>query len=83
MTTIELLGSIGGVGAVMGFLIFLAYKYLVIQIQEDRKLSENRLTGLLKDYNEICRANAEATKDLTRVSSELYTYLKMRNGHPK
>ena len=83
MTTIELLGSLGGVGAVMGFLIFLAYKYLVTQIQEDRKLSEARLTGLLKDYNEVCRQHNETQVKHTQVLAELYTYLKMRNGNPK
>jgi len=83
MTTIEFIGSIGGIGGVLAFLMFLAFKTLAKQITEDRHHSENRLTGLLNDYNEICKANAEATREHTRVSSELYTYLKMRNGHPK
>ena len=83
MTMIEILGSIGGVGAVMGFLIFVCYKTLVKQMTEEREHSETRLTGLLKDYNEVCRQHSETQVKHTQVLTELYTYLKMRNGNPK
>ncbi len=73
MSILEYIGSIGGVGGVLAFLIFLANRHLVHQMREDRKYMEDRLTQIIDSYN-------EATVNNTRVSSELITWLKAKNG---
>jgi len=83
MTTIEILGSIGGIGGVLAFLMFLAFRTLATQMEKERQHSETRLTSLLKDYNDVCRGHTDSQVKHTQVLTELYTYLKMRNGNPK
>ena len=73
MGLVEYVGSIGGIAGVLAVLMFFLMRHLIQQMREDRKFMEDRLSGILKDYN-------SAMIDHTRVSSELYTYLKMRNG---
>jgi len=84
MTLIEYIGSIGGVGGVLALLIFLAYRYLVRQmredrmtsqdqIREDRKFMEDRLTKIIGAYNKSSYRN-------TKVLTELITWLKAKNG---
>ena len=72
------IGAIGGVGAVFAVLMFFIYRHDRGQSEErlrsDRKFMEDRLTGVLDSYN-------EATRENTRVNSELYAYLKARNGN--
>lgn len=76
MAVIEYIGSIGGIAGVLAVLMFLAYRYLVNQMREDRRFMEDRLTHVLDDYN-------QAFKDNTQMLSELYTWLKARNGGSK
>lgn len=73
MGLVEYVGSIGGIAGVLAVLMFFLMRHLIQQMREDRKFMEDRLSGILKDYN-------NAMIDHTRVSSELYTYLRMRNG---
>ena len=73
MTVIEYVGSIGGIAGVLAFLIFLAYRYLVSQMREDRKFMEDRLTKIIDSYNEI-------TSENTKILTELITWLRARNG---
>ncbi len=80
MTLIEYVGSIGGIAGVLALLIFLAYRYLVNQMREDRKFMEDRLTEVIKDYNEVCRDNQDAMVKHTQILTELIVWLKAKNG---
>jgi hypothetical protein len=73
MSVLEYIGSLGGITGVLAFLIFLAYKYLVSQMREDRKFMEDRLSKIIDAYNSITQEN-------TKILTELITYLKMKNG---
>ena len=73
MTPLEYIGSIGGIAGVLAFLIFIAYRYLVYQMREDRKFMEDRLTHILDRYD-------KTASDNTKVLTELITWLKMKNG---
>lgn len=73
MSILEYIGSIGGVAGVLAFLIFMAYRYLVHQMREDRKFMEDRLTHIIDNYNEI-------TSENTKIQTELITWLKAKNG---
>jgi len=66
---LQIVASIGGVGAVFGIVIFLMYR-------QDRKASEKRLSHLL-EQDQLTRA--ENTKALT----ELVTLLLRMNGKSK
>ena len=85
LNAIQLLGSIGGIGGILAVLIFLAYRYLVRQMREDRKFMENRLTGIIDDYNKVCRDNGKIMIDHTKVLTELIVLLKRfaKNGKVK
>ncbi len=83
MSIIEYIGSIGGVGGVLASLMFLAYRYLVRQMREDRKYMENRLTMVIREYNRECRASRKVAIKHSSVLTELITYLKMKNGGKK
>jgi len=74
MSIIEYIGSIGGVAGILAVLMFFAYKHLVNQMRTDRKFMEDRLTGVIDDYN-------QSTKENTKVLAELFTWLKAKNGH--
>jgi len=78
MGMIEYIGSIGGITGVLAFCIFLIYrqdkKSAEDRLREDRKLMEDRLTHVLDEYNVAFREN-------TKVLSELYTWLRHKNGH--
>lgn len=91
MSIIEYVGSIGGIGGVLAFLIFMAYRYLVrqmredriasqSQIREDRKYMEDRLTGIMGDYNKASKSQQRVTVKHTKVLTELITWLKAKNG---
>lgn len=73
MTLIEYIGSIGGIAGVLALLIFLAYKYLVSQMREDRKFMEDRLTKIIDAYN-------TTTSENNRVLTELIVWLRAKNG---
>lgn len=74
MDMIEYIGSIGGIAGVLAVLMWLAYRHQVNQMRDDRKFMEDRLTQVLEDYN-------KAFKDNTQILSELYTWLKAKNGN--
>ena len=80
MSILEYIYSIGGIGGVLAFLIFMAYRYLVRQLREDRKFMEDRLTGIIGEYNKASRGQQRATVRHTKVLAELYTWLKAKNG---
>lgn len=73
MDLLQYIGSVGGIAGVLAFLIFMAYRYLVHQMREDRKYMEDRLTKIIDAYN-------EAASDNTRVLTELITWLRAKNG---
>ena len=81
MSLIEYVGSIGGIAGVLALLIFLAYKYLVNQMRQDRVFMEDRLTNIIKDYNQICKEHTDAVINQTKVQTELVTWLKAKNGN--
>jgi len=73
---LEYLGGLG-VGCILALVIFFMFRREVTnnrkQMREDKKYSEERLTGLLEGDQQ---SRAENTKALT----ELITYLKIHNG---
>ena len=80
MSMLQYIGSIGGIAGVLAILIFWAYRHMVIQMLEDRKYMEDRLTLILHDYNEICRLSNVAYNDHTKVMTELIIWLRTKNG---
>ncbi len=76
LSLIDSLASLG-VGAVLGLVIFFMYrkdrKSSEARLREDRKYSEDRLTGLIE-------ADQETRQKHTQVMTELITYLKAKNG---
>jgi len=80
MSVIEYIGSIGGVGGVLAFLMFMAYRYLVRQMRDDRKYMEDRLTGIIGDYNKASRSQQKATVKHAKILTEFLTWLKTKNG---
>lgn len=81
MGMIEYIGGIGGIAGVLAVLMFLTYKYLVAQMRQDRQFMEDRLTGIIKEYNSSQQSGQEVTVKNTQVLTELITWLKARNGH--
>lgn len=79
--TLEYIGSIGGITGILAFLIFLAYRYLVCQMRDDRKFMEDRLTGIIGDYNAIQRTSQDIMMKHTQVMTELIVWLKAKNGN--
>ncbi len=70
---LQWIGAIGGVGAVFALLMFYVLMRMFRVMREDRKYMEDRMQGSLDAYD-------SAVKDNTKVLSELYTYLKAKNG---
>ena len=81
MSIIEYIGSIGGVAGILAVLMFFAYRHLVNQMRDDRKFMEDRLTEVIKDYNDAQRVGQEVQLKNTQVLTELITWLKAKNGH--
>lgn len=77
---LQYVGSIGGIGAILAVLMFSLMRHLIKQASDDRKFVEDRMAKLLEDYNVVCKDNQKVQIEHSRVLSELYTYLKMRNG---
>jgi len=75
---LEWVAGVGGVGAVFAVIMFWVYRVDKKSTQElmrqDRIFMEDRLTELLKKYNDAAIEN-------TKVLAELITWLKDRNGH--
>ncbi len=80
---IVLLLSVGAIlrlGAVFAILLFVILMKVFRMMREDRKFMEDRLSSVLNDYNAAIHQNTEAQKHNAEVNSELYTWLKARNG---
>jgi len=71
---VQWIGSIGGVGAVFGLLMFFLLRDTSRTARQDRKYMEDRLSGVIDGYN-------KATQESTKILAELFTYLKMKNGN--
>ena len=75
---LQWIAGIGGIGAVFAVLMFFVYRHDRKQsedrLREDRKFMEDRLTIILADYN-------SSTKENTKIQSELFQYLKGKNGN--
>lgn len=71
---LQWVGSIGGVGAVFGILMFFLLRETSRTARQDRKYMEDRLTGVLAEYNKVILEN-------TKVLSEVFTWLKAKNGN--
>lgn len=70
-----------GIAGVLAVVIFLAYRNLVKQLRDDRKYMEDRMAGIIENYHDDSKADTESRIESTRVQSELFTWLKARNGH--
>ena len=81
LSIIEYVGSVGGVAGVLAVLVALFCKHLIGQMRDDRKFMEDRMTGLISNYSQICRDNNDATVKHSQIQTELITWLKARNGH--
>ena len=81
LSLIQYVGSIGGVAGVLALVIFFMYKQMVSQMREDRKFMEDRLTGIIGDYNEVCKGNQDALVKHTQIQTELIVWLKAKNGN--
>ena len=71
---LQWIGSIGGVGAVFGLLMFFLVRENTRTMRQDRMYMEDRLSGVIDGYN-------KATQESTKILAELFTYLKMKNGN--
>lgn len=80
MNLLQYIGSIGGIGAIFALIVFIVYRNTINQLREDRKFMEDRLTAVLKDYNDACKDNAENLVKHTQVLTELIIWLKAKNG---
>ena len=81
MSIIEYIGSIGGVAGILAVLMFFAYRHLVNQMRDDRKFMEDRLTQVIKEYNEASYSTRDVLLENNKIQAELYTWLKAKNGH--
>lgn len=74
---LQVIASIGGVGAVFGIVAFLFYRWdrrsSATQMREDRMFMEDRLTKLLEQDQATRREN-------TKALTELVTWLVRKNG---
>ena len=76
MDWIATVSQIGGIGGVLAVIIFLMYRTQDKQMREDRKYMEDRLNGIINSYNSVISDN-------NKVLSELITWLKAKNGGGK
>jgi len=63
-----------GIAGILAAALFFFLRHLVGQMRQDRMFMEDRLIGVVKDYN-------EAIKDMKEAMSELIIWLRARNGH--
>lgn len=70
---LQWIGAIGGVGAVFAVMMFLVNRQTNKTMRDDRKYMEDRMSDCLDNYN-------KSVTDNTKILSELYTYLKAKNG---
>jgi len=70
-----------GIAGILAGVIFLAYRNLVKQLRDDRKYMEDRMTGIITNYHDDSKADTESRIANTQVQSELFQWLKGKNGH--
>jgi len=70
-----------GIAGILAGMIFLAYRNLVKQMREDRKYMEDRMEGIITNYHEDSKADTESRIENTKIQSELFQWLKGKNGH--
>lgn len=70
-----------GIAGIFAVCMFLIYRRACNQMRDDRKFMEDRLTDVIKEYNEAMKEGAEARNKFTVVITELTTWLQARNGH--
>jgi hypothetical protein len=73
LSFLQWIAGVGGIGAVFAVLMFFVLTRVLKIMREDRKYMEDRLTGVIADYN-------KAVQESTKIQSELFTYLKAKNG---
>ncbi len=73
MDILQLIGSMGGIAGIFGYLMFLAYRHTISQMRQDRMFMEDRLTKIIE-------SDQKSREEHTKVFTELYTYLKLKNG---
>ena len=70
-----------GIAGVLAGIIFLAYRNQVKQLRDDRKYMEDKMTGLITDYNKASKAQTDALVKHAAIQTELIFWLKAKNGH--
>jgi len=70
-----------GIAGVLAVALFFFLRHLVSQMRQDRMFMEDRLTKIIDNYHEDIKANSETTSKFAGILSELYTWLKDKNGH--
>jgi len=72
MGVLEYIGSLGGITGILAFAIFLIYR-------QDKKVTEDRLVQVSREYNDTVREHNEVMLQFTQVITELTVWLKARN----
>jgi hypothetical protein len=80
MSFLQYIGSIGGIGAIFAVLFFIVYWITTKQSRQDRIFMEDRLTIVLKSYETSCDKTDKIISEHTKVLTELYMWLKAKNG---
>ena len=80
MEFLQSIGTIGGIGGVLAVMMFFVYRQTNRQMRDDRKYTEDRMMKLTDDYNERQQETNKSRDDNTKILSELYTYLRAKNG---
>jgi len=63
-----------GIGGILAAFIFYFYR-------QDRKASDKQLQGLMGDYQALVKANNLLQQEHIKILSELYTWLRAKNGN--
>ena len=73
----QLAASVGGIGGLVAVIILFLYRHdrkeSLQQMRDDRKFMEDRLDKVITAYN-------ETTSNNIKILTELYTYLRLKNG---
>ena len=73
----QLAASVGGIGGLVAVIILFLYRHdrkeSLQQMRDDRKFMEERLDKVITAYN-------ETTSNNIKILTELYTYLRLKNG---
>lgn len=77
----ELLVSCGGVAGGVCVLFYLLLRTLLNHMENNRERTEQRLTGIIDNYNKVCDKHADSTDKNTQALTELTVFLKAKNGH--